>query len=189
MPVLFRKANRGRRPRGVRRAGRPTKSLDPSCRLNDNLPVSELSHDPVFLEALRYYLYQKKWRPADLHRATGRQVAKSAISAWVNKKSRPTLIAVERVAEAFGVTVAELWTTGQQIVDEQERRRRAEEREREHREIELTEDLDVLAAKLRKLPRQGLERLRAEIDAVLQGENGGEGDGPENPGDADVGVR
>jgi len=151
--------------------------------------VPELNHDPVFLEALRYYLYQKKWRPADLHRATGRLVAKSAISAWVHKKSRPTLIAVERVAEAFGVTVAELWATGQQIVDERERHRRAEERERELRKIELAEDLGVLAAKLRTLPRQSLERLRAEIDAVLQGGNGGEGDGPEKPGDAAVGVR
>jgi transcriptional regulator with XRE-family HTH domain len=152
--------------------------------------MSELRHDPAFLEALRYYLYQKKWRPADLHRATGRLVAKSAISAWMNKKSRPTLIAVHHVAEAFGVTVADYWTTGQQIVDEQERRRRAEEREREHREIELTADLDVLAAKLRTLSRQSLEQLRAVIDAALRNENGGDGDdGPEDPGDVDVDVR
>jgi len=85
----------------------------------------------------------------------------------MNKKSRPTLIALHHVAEAFGVSVAQYWTTGEQIVDEQERRRRAEEREGEHREIELTADLDVLGAKLRTLPRQSLERLRADMDSAL----------------------
>jgi hypothetical protein len=34
----------------------------------------------------------------------------------MNKKSRPTLIAVHHVAEAFGVSVAQYWTTGEQIV-------------------------------------------------------------------------
>lgn len=151
--------------------------------------MPDLRHDPVFLEALLYYLYEKRWRPADLHRATDGLVAKSAISAWVNKKSRPTLIAVDRVCEAFGVTKADFWTTGQRIADEKRRQEQAKARERERREIETAEDVGVIAAKLRTLPREGLERLRAEIDAALGEENGGEGDGSEDSGDVAFGVR
>lgn len=150
------------------------------------MPKAELSYDPRFLAALRYHLYRKKWRAVDLHRAAKKGVAKSAISAWLNKKGRPTLVAVDRVCEAFEVSVSDFWKMGEEIVEEEARRRRAEERAKEQREIESAEDVEVLLRKIRSLPPDSLARLKAEI--LLVTPDRGEGDGTEDPRDLAVEV-
>ena len=68
----------------------------------------------------------------------------------------------------------------QKIIDDADRRRRADQRAAEQREIELTEDVDVLVRKIRSLPAKAQARLKAELDAILE-TNGREEGGPEEP--------